>query len=200
MGAYAPVPQVTDQVWKSIEREVFAPFLKGLREEDMDYGGVIYFGLMLTKDGPKVLEFNVRFGDPETQVILPMVENDWVDLFQATLSRRLESVSLKIRKGAAVVVAMTAKGYPGDYEKGREIRGLDPMTAWKDVIVFHAGTVRKDGRVVTAGGRVLGVTALGQDLESARRRAYEAVEAIHFDGAHYRKDIAVKALRHGIMG
>ena len=194
MGAYGPVPQVSDELWRRIEREVFAPFLKGLRAEGLDYRGVIYFGLMLTRQGPKLLEFNVRFGDPETQVILPMIENDWADLFGAVADGRLGTVDLRRRPGAGVVVVMAAAGYPAEPRKGDLIEGLEEAAA-PDVLVFHAGTALRDGRVVTAGGRVLGVTALGSDLVDARRKAYNAVSRIHFEGAHFRQDIGARGLR-----
>jgi phosphoribosylamine--glycine ligase len=192
MGAYGPVPWVTDALWKQVEERVFDPFLKGLKTEKLDYRGVIYFGLMVTSRGLFVLEFNVRFGDPETQVILPLIENDWLDLFQATASGSLSAVEIKRRSGSALVVVMTAKGYPGSYEKGRPIQGLDTVSSQKDVLVFHSGTSRQNGQWVTSGGRVLGVTALGSDLKAARARAYEALRSLHFDGAHFRQDIGGK--------
>jgi phosphoribosylamine--glycine ligase len=195
MGAYGPVPQVTDVTWRQIEERVFAPFLKGLQTDGIDYQGVIYFGIMMTRQGPKLLEFNVRFGDPETQVILPMIESDWVDLFDAVVDRKLEAAQVKRRAGAGVVVVMAAKGYPGDYQKGTVIDGLDEAAKLPDVAVFHAGTALKDGKVVTTGGRVLGVMAFGADLVDARRRAYEAADRIHFDGAHFRRDVGAKGLR-----
>jgi len=195
MGAYAPVPQVKESLWRQIEREVFEPFLKGVNEQGLDYRGLIYFGLMLTPNGPKVLEFNVRFGDPETQVVVPLVENDWLDLFEATAERRLNDVKLTNKAGAAITVVLAAGGYPGNFEKGKTIEGLDKLANQPGVVVFHAGTVRDgSGPTKTNGGRVLAVTALGADLDAARRRAYAAVETLRFDGAHYRKDIAAKAL------
>lgn len=194
MGAYGPVPQVTGDVWARIEREVFAPFLKGLADDGLDYRGVIYFGIMLTRQGPKLLEFNVRFGDPETQVILPMIENDWLDLFGAVADGRLGTVSLRRRPGAGIVVVMAASGYPADPRKGDVIEGLEDAAA-TGALVFHAGTVLQDGQIVTAGGRVLGVTAMGTDLADARRKAYEAVGKIRFAGVHFRRDIGARGLR-----
>jgi phosphoribosylamine--glycine ligase len=195
MGAYGPVPQVTDAVWRQIEERVYAPFLKGLKADGIDYQGVIYFGIMMTRQGPKLLEFNVRFGDPETQVILPMIESDWVDLFDAVVDRRLAQTQVKRRAGAGVIVVMAAEGYPGEYRKNAEISGLEDAARLPDVTVFHAGTALKDGRVITTGGRVLGVVALGADLMDARRRAYEAADKIRFQGAHFRRDVGAKGLR-----
>jgi phosphoribosylamine--glycine ligase len=194
MGAYAPAPLADAELWARIEREVFEPFLRGLRRHELDYRGVIYFGLMLTASGPKLLEFNARFGDPETQVVVPLVENDWTELLQATVDRRLKGVTVRVRPGAAVCVVLTAEGYPGAYEKGREILGLG-RDLGPDVTVFHAGTaLDASGRVVTSGGRVLGVTAVGPDLGEARRRAYEAASTVSFEGAHYRQDIAARGI------
>jgi phosphoribosylamine---glycine ligase len=195
MGAYGPVPQVSEALLNRIETEVCEPFLKGLRADGLDYRGAIYFGLMLTRQGPKLLEFNVRFGDPETQVILPMIENDWVELFEAAADGRLDSLSLRRKPGSGVVVVMAAEGYPGTPRKGDVIEGLEEAAQIPGVLVFHAGTTVKDGRIVTSGGRVLGVTALGSDLVDARRKAYNAVGKIRFEGAHVRRDIGARALR-----
>jgi phosphoribosylamine---glycine ligase len=194
MGAYSPVPAATEAVMARVKAEIFDRFLAGLAKDKLEYSGVIYFGLMLTQDGPKVLEFNTRFGDPETQVIVPLVDADWLELVLATAENRLHEVTVRPAAGAAVCVVMTSKGYPGDYPKGLPISGLD-RAEHPDTVVFHAGTKgHGTGQVITAGGRVLGVTALGRDLASARQKAYEAVEKIAFDGAHFRKDIAAKAL------
>jgi phosphoribosylamine--glycine ligase len=194
MGAYGPVPQVSHALWKRVEDEVCAPFLKGLQADGLDYRGAIYFGIMLTRQGPKLLEFNVRFGDPETQVILPMVENDWLDLLDAAARGRLADVAVRRRPGAGVTVVMAAQGYPAEPRKGDAITGLDEAAA-ADVLVFHAGTAAKDGRVVTAGGRVLAVTALGADLGEARGKAFRAVDKIRFEGAQFRRDIGAKGMR-----
>jgi phosphoribosylamine--glycine ligase len=195
MGAYGPVPQVSEALLKRIEAEICAPFLKGLRADGLDYRGGIYFGLMLTRQGPKLLEFNVRFGDPETQVIVPMIENDWLELFEAAAEGRLNTVELRRKPGSGVVVVMAAEGYPGEPRRGDVIEGLEDAAAVPGVLVFHAGTAMREGRVVTSGGRVLGVTALGSDLVDARRKAYNAVGKIHFEGAHIRRDIGARALR-----
>jgi phosphoribosylamine--glycine ligase len=194
MGAYGPVPQVSEDLWRRIEREILGPCLEGIRKDRLDYRGVIYIGLMLTAQGPRVLEFNVRFGDPETQVILPMGEGDWGELLLGAAQGRLEGRSFRPRPGAAVTVVLAAGGYPGDPEKGRLITGLDAAEAEKDVLVFHAGTARAETGVLTAGGRVLGVTGLGRDIPAARERAYAGVRKIRFDGAHYRTDIGARAL------
>jgi phosphoribosylamine---glycine ligase len=193
MGAYGPVPQVSPELWARIESEVCAPFVKGLQVDGLDYRGVIFFGLMLTRQGPKLLEFNVRFGDPETQVILPMIENDWLDLFSAVADGRLGAVELRRRPGAGIVVVMAAHNYPAEPRKGDVIEGLEEAGVVPGVTVFHAGTALKDGRVATSGGRVLGVTAVGKDLAEARHNAYAAVEKIRFAGAHFRRDIGAKA-------
>jgi phosphoribosylamine---glycine ligase len=198
MGAYGPVPQVSDETLRRIDAEVCAPFLRGLQADGLDYRGVIYFGFMLTRQGPKLLEFNVRFGDPETQVILPMVENDWVDLFTATADGALSAVQLRRRPGAGVVVVMASRGYPEAPQLGDPVEGLSGAAALPGVTVFHAGTALKDGRTVTSGGRVLGVTALGADLTEARRRAYAACDLIRFQGGHFRRDIGAKGLRPAV--
>lgn len=195
MGAYGPVPQVTADTWRRIETEVFDRFLAGLAADRLDYRGVIYFGLMLTADGPKVLEFNVRFGDPETQVILPMGKGDWLPLFLNTAQGTLAGQSFVPRSGAAITVVMASGGYPGDFAKGKVINGLDLLENDKDVAVFHAGTAHDaQGRYVTAGGRVLAVTARGADLTGAREKAYAAVRRVAFEGVHYRRDIGARAL------
>ncbi len=201
MGTYAPAPMATPELWKEIETKIFQPFLRGLAADKLPYSGVVFFGLMLPPSGPQVLEFNVRFGDPETQVVVPLVENDWLDLFNAAVDGKLSDVQLKKKPGAAVCVVLTAKGYPGAYEKGKTIAGLDKAAARPDVTVFHAGTAKNaSGAITTSGGRVLGVTALGNDLESACRKAYDAVKDVQFEGAHYRKDIAARALRNADIG
>ena len=170
------------------------PWLRGCASEGIDYRGMLYPGLMLTQAGPKVLEFNARFGDPETQVYLPRLETDLVEVLDACVSGILHQVELKWRPVSAVCVVMASGGYPGAYAKGKPISGLAAAGAMADTKVFHAGTARSGDRVVTSGGRVLGVTAWGGDLNEARNKAYAAVEKIKFDGAQYRRDIAAKAL------
>jgi len=201
MGAYAPTPVVDDVVWEKIEKNIFTNFLYGLQQEGIDYRGVIYFGLMITPDNePKVLEFNCRLGDPEAQVVLPLLETPLVDIAYHVEERKLSTVGVELSKKASVCVVMASGGYPGDYEKGKEIFGLEKVEKeYKDVIIFHAGTEKKnvDGRerFFTSGGRVLGVTAIGEDLASTLNKAYKAVGAIYFEKMHYRRDIGRKALK-----
>jgi phosphoribosylamine---glycine ligase len=195
MGAYSPTPVVNAAVSGQID-EIFSRTLKGLQAEGIEYRGVLYAGLMLTKDGPKVLEFNCRFGDPETQAVLPRADFDLVSAAQATADGHLDKLELKWKREAAVCVVMASGGYPGRFEHGKPIEGLQEASKLANVTVFHAGTKRDaKGQIVTDGGRVLGVTALGENLAEAARRAYDAVSRIHFEGAHYRRDIAARALR-----
>ncbi|MFH1361854.1 MAG: phosphoribosylamine--glycine ligase [bacterium] len=199
MGAYSPAPIVTDQLMEQINREVLQPFVDGMRQEGIEYKGVIYAGIMVTKQGPKVLEFNARFGDPETQPILMRLKSDLVDLLIAAVSCELSGVRLEWDAYAAVCVVLAAGGYPGKYEKGIPITGLNKVPQLENVVVFHAGTSNVAGPksdVVTAGGRVLGVTALGDGIKLAIKKAYQAVDLIKFKDMHYRKDIGKKALRH----
>lgn len=193
MGAYAPSPFVTPDVLSIVRERVLAPALAGMAAEGMPYRGILYAGIMLTPAGPKVLEFNCRFGDPETQVVLPLLTTDLVDVCEAIAEGRLDRTPVRWRDETAVCVVMTAQGYPGDYRKGDAITGLD-AAAEGDAVVFHAGTARENNRLVTAGGRVLGVTGVGPSVAVARERAYARVKTIHFSGAAYRSDIAVRAL------
>jgi phosphoribosylamine--glycine ligase len=195
MGAYSPAPVVTEAMLAQIEREVLVPIVDGMTREGIVYRGVLYAGVMLTAAGPRVLEFNCRFGDPETQPILMRLTSDLVEVLEAVVDRKLDQVSLKWDQRPAVCVVMASGGYPGSYEKGKVIAGLDQAAQLKDVVIFHAGTKIVDGQVVTSGGRVLGVTALGETIADAQKRAYEAVEKIHFEGAYYRHDIAGKAIQ-----
>jgi len=194
MGAYTPVPIVTDAIMAQIEREILVPVVDGLTRRDVLYRGVLYAGLMLTTAGPKVLEFNCRFGDPEAQPILMRLRGDLVELIEHAMAGTLDQVDLDYDPRPAVCVVMASGGYPGKYEKGKVIEGLDRVAELSDVEAFHAGTARRDGHVVTNGGRVLGVTALGADLADAQKRAYQAVDMIRFEGAYCRRDIAAKAL------
>jgi phosphoribosylamine--glycine ligase len=193
MGAYSPAAIVTDKVMNQIIREVFVPTIDGMNRNDTPYKGVLYAGMMLTQGGPRVLEFNARFGDPETQPILMRMKSDLLSVLAAVCRGKLDEVNIEWDPRPAVCVVMASGGYPGKYEKGKVITGLDEAAKMKDVMVFHAGTAEKDGRIVTAGGRVLGVTALGDTIADAKAKAYEAVAKIAFDGAYYRKDIADKA-------
>lgn len=194
MGAYSPPPIATAEVLKIVERDVFVPIVDALRQDGAPYRGVLYAGLMLTAAGPKVLEFNCRFGDPETQVIVPRLEGDLLDLIEAVVDGRLADVEIHWKPQAAVCVVLTAGGYPGPYETGKVIQGLEAAESVNGVHVYHAGTKMLEHLVLTAGGRVLGVTALAPTIGEARRLAYQAAGHISFEGAHYRNDIAARAL------
>ena len=194
MGTFSPANILTPEIAERVHREIMQPFIAGLQAEGIVYNGLLYPGLMLTKDGPKVIEFNSRFGDPETQVFLPRLKTDLLDLVEATIDGSLDTQKMEWDDRAAVCVVMASGGYPGDYKKGLPITGLEQFKESKDVIVFHAGTKLENNQVVTAGGRVLGVTALGCDLRAAQARAYEAVSHVHFEGSHCRTDIAQKGL------
>ncbi len=196
MGAYSPAPVVTDRLMEQIDVEILKPFVAGLRQEGIVYKGVLYAGVMVTKQGPKVLEFNARFGDPETQPILMRMKSDIVPIFEAIIDGKLDDREILWDERAAVCVVLAAGGYPGKYEKGKPISGLDKIDQLDDVMVFHAGTGYEGRGVVTAGGRVLGVTALGDGIKFAVDKAYRAVKMIKFDGMQYRKDIGKKALKH----
>ena len=194
MGAYSPAPIVTEPLMKQIVKEVLVPTVDGMNRNGTPYKGVLYAGIMITQGGPRVLEFNVRFGDPETQPILMRLNSSLLEVMLAVCDGRLDRVSLKWDPRPAVCVVMAAGGYPGDYEKGKKISGLQQAAQLKDVVVFHAGTAEKDGDIVTAGGRVLGVTALGDTIADAKATAYKAAGKINFDGAYFRRDIADKAI------
>ncbi|MBN1558226.1 MAG: phosphoribosylamine--glycine ligase [Lentisphaerae bacterium] len=194
MGAYSPAPAAGEALWPVIREQVFDRTLAELKRRGIAYKGVLYAGLMLTADGPKVLEYNCRFGDPETQAILPRVAGGLVPALNACIDGTLDRTPLAWRDEACVCVVMASGGYPGRYRKGCVITGLNEADALEDVVVFHAGTRLQDGDTVTAGGRVLGVTALGAALEDAVRRAYYAISKITFDQAQYRTDIAAKAM------
>jgi phosphoribosylamine--glycine ligase len=197
MGAYAPAPVVDNAMLKRIEDEVISPVLKAMEKEKSLYQGLLYAGIMITAEGPKVIEFNCRFGDPETEAVLPLVQCDWFDLFSACgNSGRLQDVKWSIKPGACVTVIMASGGYPGSYKKGELISGLEEAEhGSENVDVYQAGTVINDnGELVTNGGRVLAVSAYGSNLEEAVKSAYEYTAKINFKGAHYRKDIAAKGL------
>lgn len=187
MGSYCPTPAITDDIIRQVQAEILVPTLDGLVRQDIHYRGVLYIGLMLTAAGPRVLEFNCRFGDPETQAILLRLRSDLLALLNAAVDGKLEDADVTWDPRHALTVVMASQGYPGTYPKGLPISGL-PENA-DDLAVFHAGTALERGQVVTAGGRVLGVTGLGDTLEDARRRTYAAVELIHFEGAQYRTDL-----------
>ena len=195
MGAYSPAPVVTEQLMNQIVREILVPAVDGMNRNGTPYKGVLYAGVMMTAGGPRVLEFNVRFGDPQTQPILMRLKSDLLQVMLAVCDGNLDRVSLEWDPRPTVCVVMASGGYPGSYEKGKKITGLDDAAQLDDVVVFHAGTAEKDGDIVTAGGRVLGVTALGQNVADAKQRAYQAVDKIKFDGAYCRRDIADKAIK-----
>jgi phosphoribosylamine---glycine ligase len=194
MGAYSPTPFLDAEQLAATAAAVFDPFLRGCAAEGIDYRGILYPGIMLTRSGPRVLEFNARFGDPETQVYLTRLESDLLELLEASAGGTLGAIEPAWSPLASVCVVMASGGYPGEYARGKRVSGLEAAAALPRTKVFHAGTALEDGAVVTSGGRVLGVTALGESLAAARARAYAAVDRIHFDGAHFRGDIAQRAL------
>lgn len=197
MGAFAPAPILDGSMLKEVCDTVIDPTLRGMEEEGTPYRGVLYFGLMITTEGPKVVEYNCRLGDPEAQVVLPLVETDLVEVFDRVANQRLQDVSLRASAGAAACVVLASGGYPTSYDTGFEIHGLEDAQALPNVSVIHAGTNRRsDGTIVTDGGRVLGVTARGRDLPTALDRAYEGVELIDFKGKTVRRDIGQKGLAH----
>lgn len=194
MGAFAPSPLVTPDLQSRVMREIVAPVLDGLRAEGDPYRGFLYVGLMLTSIGPRVVEFNVRFGDPEAQVVIPMIEGDLAEVLDASARGALEGVRVTFSREPHVGVVLASGGYPGKFESGKVIAGLDAAADIEGVTVFHAGTAFKGGRLVTSGGRVLTVVGRGGDYAQAIQRAYEGVAKISFEGMHYRKDIGRKAL------
>ncbi|MBR1508255.1 MAG: phosphoribosylamine--glycine ligase [Eubacterium sp.] len=189
MGTFSPSPFYTDEIARFCEEHVYKRTIAAMKAEGREFKGVLFVGLMLTPDGPKVLEFNARFGDPEAQVVIPRLENDIIDVMEACVDGTLDKIDLKFADNAAVCVMLASDGYPQSYEKGFEIRGLDNFKDKDGYYVFHSGTKFKDGKVVTNGGRVIGVTAIGPDLVSARKNAYEATEWIDFDNKYMRHDI-----------
>ncbi|HBG77720.1 MAG TPA: phosphoribosylamine--glycine ligase [Phycisphaerales bacterium] len=195
MGAYSPAPVVTEKIMEQIIREILVPTVDGMNRNGTPYKGVLYAGVMITQGGPRTLEFNARFGDPETQPILARLKSDLLEAMLATCDGTLDKITLEWDERPAVCVVMASGGYPGDYEKGKVITGVDEAEKLGDVNVFHAGTEAKDGKVVSSGGRVLGVTALGKTIADAQAKAYQAVEKINFEKAYYRKDIADKAIK-----
>ena len=189
MGNFSPSPFYTKEIQEYCQKHIFQPTVDAMRAEGKEFRGVIFFGLMLTEDGPKVLEYNCRFGDPEAQVVLPRMENDIVDVFEACIDGTLDQIDLKFRDEACVCVVLASDGYPLSYEKGKEIRGLEQFKDRDGYFCFHAGTAFRDGKIVTNGGRVLGITALGENLKEARANAYRAVEWVDFDNKYFRHDI-----------
>jgi phosphoribosylamine--glycine ligase len=200
MGAYSPAPVVTEEVDRKIMETILQPLIKGMEKEGRPYRGVVYAGLMISEGQPKVLEFNARLGDPETQPIFMRLQSDIVPVFEACIRGGLSRFRLEWDPRPSVCVVMASKGYPGDYEKGKVIKGLDEVARMEDLFVFHAGTALQDGEVVTNGGRVLGVTGLGENIREAIERTYQAVRKISWEGVHYRTDIAQKALKKNQPG
>ena len=194
MGAYSPAPIVSEDLKKEIAQKILRPVIDGMKKEGHKFCGVLYAGLMITKEGPKVLEFNVRFGDPETQAILPRLKSDLVEIIFAALDGKLADFKLEWDSRPCVCVVMAAGGYPGAYQKNKPISGLEKAKELKDIVVFHAGTKLEKGEILTSGGRVLGVTGLGQNIKEAIANTYKAVEKIYFEEAHCRKDIGAKAI------
>lgn len=192
MGAFSPSIEYTKELQDECMRTIFTPTISAMNREGRSFKGILYFGLMLTSEGPKVLEYNARFGDPETQVVLPRLENDLVEVFDAIIDEKLGTIDLSWKQNYAVCVVMASGGYPERYVKGYEITGLESINNQEDTIVFHAGTKKEHGKFYTNGGRVLGVTAVADDMETAREKAYKAVSSIYFKDVHYRKDIGIK--------
>ena len=198
MGAYSPAPVVTEKVHREVMEKIMIPTVRGMAQEGRKYRGVLYAGLMIRDEKPRVLEFNARFGDPETQPLLMRMKSDLVPVLEATIEGGLSRLKVQWDERASVCVVMASGGYPGSYEKGKAISGLEEAAQVPDAFVFHAGTAFKEGRIVTSGGRVLGVTAVGKGIREAITKAYEVVEKISWEGAHYRKDIGQKAVKRGM--
>ena len=198
MGAFSPADNWNSKLQSQFETEIMRPLLRGFLQEQILFRGLLYPGLIITSDGAHVLEFNCRFGDPETQVLLPRMKSDLLPLLEATIDGKIDKCTIEWDARAAVTVVLASAGYPGKYETGKTISGLDDAAKLEDVRIFHAGTKRDAGEIKTAGGRVLAVTALGSTIEAAQTRAYEAVSRIHFENCHYRRDIALSAVAANI--
>ena len=196
MGAYAPAPIVTEEILQKVKRDIIRQTLLGMAKDGRPYKGCLYVGLMITETGPKVIEFNCRFGDPETQVVLPLLDEDLVRIMFEAASGKLSTTKAILKDTSSVCVVIASGGYPGNYETDKQIFGLEAAASEKDVVVFHAGTKYNKDIIVTSGGRVLGVTAIGEQLNLERTidKAYRAVEKITFDGAYYRSDIGKKGV------
>jgi phosphoribosylamine--glycine ligase len=195
MGAYSPAPVINDDLYQQILSKIIRPSIYALKEEGINYKGVLYAGLMLTEKGPMLLEYNVRFGDPETQAVLTRLKNDFLEVIEAIVDGRLSEIEMKWDERDCLCVVLASGGYPGKYEKGKEIKGLNNANKEKDVFIYHAGTKKEADKFYTNGGRVLGITALGKDINKAIDKAYKAVKLISFDGMYFRKDIGHKALK-----
>ncbi len=194
MGAYSPCPFYNEELNQIVLEKILKPILRGLKEEGREYKGILYAGLILTKDGPKVLEFNARFGDPETQVVLPRLKTDLMDIFEAIIEGNLDRIKIEWKENATVCVVVASKGYPEKYFTGEAIGGLEKLDGMNNLMVFHSGTKLQEDKVVTAGGRVLGVTAWEESIFKARNRVYEGIKEVNFRNMYYRKDIALKAI------
>ena len=194
MGAFSPANNWNTKLKAQFEAKIMRPLMRGLLEEGIKFHGLLYPGLMITSEGSRVLEFNCRFGDPETQALLPRMKSDLLPLLEATIDGKIDTCAIEWDTRAAVTVVLTSGGYPGKYETGKSISGLEDAAKLEDVRIFHAGTKRADGQIKTAGGRVLAITALGSSVEDARERAYDAVSRIHFENCRYRRDIALSAI------
>lgn len=192
MGTFSPSRIYTDDIDRFCIENIFKPTIDAMNKEGRKFKGILFFGLMLTPEGPRVLEYNARFGDPETQVVLPRLENDLLEIFEAVLDEKLDTLDIRWRDNAAVCVILASGGYPEGYETGYEMSGLDSFDADGDILLFHAGTRLDGGKILTAGGRVLGVTALADTLDAAIKKAYEAVGKVSFKDMHYRRDIGIK--------
>lgn len=200
MGAYSPAPVITEELEKVVLEKIMKPTIRALKSEGIKYKGILYAGLMIENGQPSVLEFNCRLGDPETQPVLSRLQTDFMDIAMAITDEKLADINIEWKKDPAVCVVISSGGYPGKYRKGDVIKGIDEANKLEGVHVFHAGTAFKGNDIITAGGRVLGVTAVGSDIAEAKTMAYEAVGKIHFDGMHYRKDIADRALKRQKSG
>lgn len=195
MGAYAPAPVADKAMLLKVEERVMKPFIRGIKAEGIDFKGILFIGLMIDKGEPYVLEFNCRFGDPETQVVMPLLKTDLVEIMEKINAGALDKTKIEWYNISAICVVLASGGYPGDYQKGIEIKGLSEAAKYPDITVFHAGTARNGEKIVTAGGRVLGVTGTGLGIKEAITKTYEALKKIDFDGMHFRKDIGRKALK-----
>ena len=196
MGAYAPAPVISERMLQQIEKEIISPTLDAMIEEDLPYKGVLYCGLMITSDGPKVVEFNCRFGDPETQVVLPLMENDLADILLKAVEGKLDKINIRVKPRYAITVVLASGGYPGSYEKGKSISGIEKFENDENFIIFHAGTKFEDDRYLTNGGRVLNVTCHDDTLADVINSVYSRIDEIKFDKVYYRKDIGKKGLKY----
>lgn len=194
MGAYSPTSLINEKMYQDVVVDIIRPTVEAMANEGRPYKGILYAGLMVTEGTPHLLEYNVRFGDPETQAILPRMKTDLVEVIEATIDGTLNKIQIEWDERPCICVVAASGGYPGSYEKGKEISGLNKVKGMKDVMVFHAGSKKENGKIFTAGGRVLGVTALGDDIKQAIDKSYEAMDKISFEGMHYRTDIGRKAL------